>query len=154
MLGGWGWGVGGLPSSFGSFGKEADETMLHFFYECNITKEPWNRLGLFFNDCFHPPQLFPQTPLFGLSNTYSNKLILKHYIIWLFKLSLYNSRKQEQFTLRTLIKTIAKVKDIEKESLETMIKILCCATINGKILKICRLWSGDIILLLFLCCFC
>ena len=141
-----------------------------FFFLFIWQRSGWNYASLFlwmqyyegtmeqtrfvFQWLFSSSTAFPQTPLFGLSNTYSNKLILKHYIIWLFKLSLYNSRKQEQFTLRTLIKTIAKVKDIEKKSLETMIKILCCATINGKILKICRLWSGDIILLLFLCCFC
>ena len=37
--------------------KQADETILYLFYECNITKELWNRLDLFFNDCFHLPQL-------------------------------------------------------------------------------------------------
>ena len=122
--------------------------MLHFYYECNITKELWNRLGFFLNDCFHCPQLLPQTALFGLFNTYSDTLIHKHYFIWLFKFFQYDSKKQEQFTLRKLIKTIAKVKDIEKESLETMIKRLCCTTKNDKILKICQLWSCIIILLL------
>ena len=51
---------GKTPSSLCSFYKQADETILHLFYKCNITKELWNSLDLFFNDCFHPPQLLPQ----------------------------------------------------------------------------------------------
>ena len=72
---------GKSPSSLCSFCKQANETILHLFYECNITKELWNRLDLFFNDCFHLPQLLPQTVFFGLFNPfnaeYSKKLALK-----------------------------------------------------------------------------
>ena len=86
-------------SSLCLFCKQADETLLHVFCECNITKELWNRLDLFFNDCFHLPQLLPQTAFFGFFNTYSNNLILENHILLLFKIYLYNSRKQEKVTL-------------------------------------------------------
>ena len=90
---------GKTRSSLCSFCKQADETILHLFYECNISKELWNRLDLFFNDCFHFPQLLPQTAFFGFFNTYSNNLILENHILLLFKIYLYNSRKQEKVTL-------------------------------------------------------
>ena len=105
-----------MPSSLCSFWKQVDETMLHLFYECNIAKELWNRLDLFFNDCFHLSQLLTQTTFFGSFNTYSNNLILENDILLVFKIYLYNSRKQEKVTLRKLIRIITKVKDIEKES--------------------------------------
>ena len=89
------------------------------FYECNITKELWNRLDLFFNDCFHLPQLLPQTAFFGFFNTYSNNLILENHILLPFKIYLYNSREQGEVTLKKLIRIIANVKDIEKESVGT-----------------------------------
>ena len=62
---------GKSPPYFCSLCKQTDETiLLHLFYECNITKELWNILDLFFNDCFHIPQLLPQTAFFGFFNTY------------------------------------------------------------------------------------
>ena len=54
---------GKSPSSLCSLCKQADQTILRLFYECNITKESWNKY-LFFNDCFHLLQLLPQTTFF------------------------------------------------------------------------------------------
>ena len=107
---------GKSSSSLCSFCKQADETILHLFYEYNITKELWNRLNLFFSHCFHLPQLLPQTAFFGFFNKYFHNLILENHILSLFKIYLYNSRKQEKVTLRKLIRITTKVKDIEKES--------------------------------------
>ena len=134
---------GKAPSSLCSFCKQADETILHFFYECNITKELWKRLDLFFNDCFHLPQLLPQTAFFGFLNGYSNNLILKSHILLLFKICLYNFRKQEKVKLRKLIRIITRLKTLGKKVLETMIKRLCCARTNGKILNICYLFLKE-----------
>ena len=104
--------------------------------ECNITKEWWNRLDLFFNGGFHLLQILPQTAYFGFFNAYSKSLTLNH-ILLLFQSYLYSSRKKEKVTLRRLIRVIRKVKDIEKESAGNVIKRLWCTTKNGKILKIC-----------------
>ena len=100
---------GKTPSSLSSFHKQPDETILHLFYERNITKELWKRLDLFFNDCFYVPQLLPQTAFFGFFNTYSNNLILENHILLIFKIYLYNSRKQEKVTLRKLIRIIVNI---------------------------------------------
>ena len=74
---------------------------------------------MFFNDCFHLPQVLPQTVFFGFFNTYSNNLILENHILLPFKIYLYNSREQGEVTLKKLIRIIANVKDIEKESVGT-----------------------------------
>ena len=59
--------------------------------------------------------ILPQTVFFGFFNMSSNNLLLERHIILLFKIYLYNSRKQKRVTLRKLICIIIKVKNIEKE---------------------------------------
>ena len=55
---------GKMPPSLCSFCKQADETVLHLFYECNIPRVLWNRLDLFFNECSHLLPLLSQTVFF------------------------------------------------------------------------------------------
>ena len=124
---------GKSPSFLCSFCKQVDETILLLFRECSIMKELWKRLDLFFRS--HLPQLLPQTDFFwGFFSTYFNYLILENHILLLFKIYLYNSRKQEKVTLRKLIRIISKVQDIEKESSrnDDTVKRLCCTRKNGK----------------------
>ena len=97
-------------------------------------KELWNRLDLFFHDCFHLLRLLSQTSSFGFFNTYSNNLIYENHILLLFKIYLYNSRRQEK------LESLQRLKALRKKVLETMIKRLCCTTKTGKILKICYLF--------------
>ena len=98
-----------------------------------LRKELWNRLDLFFNDCFHLPHFLPKTAFFGFFNTYSNNLILVNHILLLFLKFI----KQQTFALRKLIRIITKVKDIEKESAGNGNTKLCSTTKNSNILKIC-----------------
>ena len=126
---------GKSPSSLYSFCKQADETIPQLFYECNIKKKLRNRLDLFFNDCFHLPQLLPRTVFFGFFNTYSNNLRLENHILLLFKIYLYISRKQDKVTLRKPVRIITKVKVLGNKVLKTMIKRLCCTRKNGKYWK-------------------
>ena len=128
---------GKSPSSLCSFCKQADQTILHLSYECNIMKEWWKRLYLFLNDCFHLPQFLPQTAFFGFFNTYSNNLILENHALLLFKIYLYNSKVK----LRKLIRIITKVKDIERES---------AANDNKKIMLYTKKWHNIENMLLFL----
>ena len=124
---------GKSPSFLCSFCKQVDETILLLFRECSIMKELRKRLDLFFRS--HLPQLLPQTDFFwGFFSTYFNYLILENHILLLFKIYLYNSRKQEKVTLRKLIRIISKVQDIEKESSrnDDTVKRLCCTRKNGK----------------------
>ena len=76
-----------------SFCRNADETILQFFYECDITKEFWKSLFSFFDKkCLNLPYLSPQTAFLGFTNTYCNDILLKNHILLLFKIYVYNSR--------------------------------------------------------------
>ena len=97
------------------FCKNADETILHLFYECNITKELWKSLISFFDKCLNLPYLTPQTAFLGFTDTYCNDILLKNRILLLFKIYGYNSRKHEKISLNNLISNVTKVKNIEKE---------------------------------------
>ena len=105
---------GKSPSSLCSYCKEADETVLHLFSECHVTKELWKRLNLFFNGSLCLPELLPQTAFFGFIIS-SENLLLENHILLLFKIYLYNSRNQEKVRFNKLIRVITKVKDMEKE---------------------------------------
>ena len=98
-----------------SFCKNVDETTLHLFYECDITKESWKSLISFFDKCSNLPCLSPQTAFLGFTNTYCNDTLLKNHILLLFKIHVYNSRKHEKISLNNLIRNITKVKNIEKD---------------------------------------
>ena len=74
---------GKVSSPLCSFCKQDDETILHLFYECNFTKELWNRLNEFFNVSLQLPHLSPQTAFFGFPNTNSDCFLLENHILLL-----------------------------------------------------------------------
>ena len=118
-----------------SFYKNADETIPHLFYGCNITKELWKSLISLFDKRLHLPHLTPQTAFLRFTNTYCNDILLKNHILLLFKTYVYNSRKHEKMLLSNLIRNIKKVKKSKilwKKLLETMKRRLCYRTKSGK----------------------
>ena len=68
---------GKSSSPLRSFRKNADETILHLFYECNINKELRKSLISFFDKCLNLPYLTSQTPFLRFINTYCNDNYLK-----------------------------------------------------------------------------
>ena len=95
--------------------QNVDETILHLFYECDITKALLKSLTSFLDKSLNLPLLSPQTVFLGFTNTYCNSSLLKNHILLLFKIYVYNSRKHEKISLKNLIKNLTKVKNIEKE---------------------------------------
>ena len=89
-------------------------TIVHLFFECNITKELWKRLISFFDKCLNLLHLMPQTIFHGFTNTYSNDILLKNHILLLFKIYVYRICLQN-ISLNNLIRNVTKVKDIEKK---------------------------------------
>ena len=116
-----------------SFCKNADETILRVFCECDITKESWKILISFFDKCLNFSYLTPQTAFLEFPNTYCNDVLLKNHILLLFKIYVYNSRKHEKNSLNNLIRNVTKVKNIQKKLLETIKK--GCITKSGKKMK-------------------
>ena len=98
-----------------SFCKNVDETILHLFYECDITKALWKSLIYFFDKSLNLPFLSTQAAFLGFTNTSCYDILLKNRILLLFKMYVYNSRKHGQISLNNLIRNVMKVKNIEKE---------------------------------------
>ena len=97
------------------FCKLSDETVLHLFYECNIILNLWNELVLFFENEFTLFDLTPQAAFLGFLNVDSELLLIQNHLLLIFKIYIYNSRKSESLKIKSLIREITKVKNIEEK---------------------------------------
>ena len=97
------------------FCKLFDETVLHLFYECNIILNVWNELVLFFKNKFTLFDLTMQTAFLGFLNVNSELLLIQNYLLLIFKIYIYNSRRSESLKIKSLIREITKVKNIEEK---------------------------------------
>ena len=66
-----------------------DETILHLFYECDITKALWKSLILFFNKSLNLPFLSPQTVFLRFTDTYCNDILFKNHILYYYSKFMY-----------------------------------------------------------------
>ena len=69
------------------FCKLSDETVLHLFYECNITLNLWNQLVLFFENEFALLDLTPKTAFLGFLgflNVYPELLLIQNDLLLIF----------------------------------------------------------------------
>ena len=97
------------------FCRLSDETVLHLFYECNIILNLWNELDLFFENEFTLFDLTPQAAFLGFLNVNSKLLLIQNYLLLIFKIYIYNSRRSELLKIKSLIWEITKVKNIEQK---------------------------------------
>ena len=107
----------GKFSSICSFCKNVDVTILHLFYECNMTKALWKSLLSFFDKYLNFSFLSPQTAFLGFINTYCNDISLKNHSITIQNLCI-QFKKTWKISLNNLIRNVTKVKNIEKEIAE------------------------------------
>ena len=97
------------------FCKLSDERVLHLFYECNIILNLWNELDLFFKNEFTLFDLTPQAALLGFLNVSSKLLLIQNHLLLVFKIYIYNTRGSESLKMKSLIRAITKVKNIEEK---------------------------------------
>ena len=132
---------GKSPSLPCSFCKNADETMHHLFFECNIIRELWKSLICFFDKCLNLPNL--PFVFLGFTNTYCNDILLKNHILLLLKIYVCNSIKHEKISLNNLI-------NLSKRCVCVCVCVCVCGTF--------LLWNSCCFLLLliylFFLCFC
>ena len=100
-----------------SFCNEYPETVAHLFFSCNVSKNLWLQLKLFFGDDILHFDLSPQTALFGFTQT--NDANIQNHLLLLFKLYLYRSRCHKNIHLKSLLFEINKVKSLEKSIAES-----------------------------------
>ena len=107
---------GKTQSPLCSFYHTEGETTLHVFRKCSVSKICWNQLLLFFEADVYFLDLTPKAALFGFINLSDNNLnILQNYISLIFKLYFYRSREGTVLNLNGLIKSVPKVKKLERE---------------------------------------
>ena len=107
---------GKAQSSLCSFCHNEAETTLHVFHKCSVTKTLWNQLSLFFETDLDFPDLTPQAALFGFINESDNNLnILQNCILLIFKLHINQSRERGVLNLNDFIKSVTKVKKLERK---------------------------------------
>ena len=107
-----------LTSPLCPFCKLSDETVLHLFYECNITLNLWNELVLFFKNEFTLFDLTPQAAFLGFLgflNVDPELLLIQNHLLLMFEIYIYNSRKSESLKIKSLLREITKVKNIEQK---------------------------------------
>ena len=88
------------------FCKLCDETVLHLFYECNITLDLWNELVLFFKNEFTLFDLTPQAAFLvflGFLNVDPELLLIQNHLLLMSKIYIYNSRKSESLKIKSLL---------------------------------------------------
>ena len=98
------------------FCKLSDETVLHLFYKCNIILNLWNELDLFFKNEFTLFDLTLQAALLGFLNVSSKLLLIQNHLLLVFKIYIYNTRGSESLKIKSLIRAITKVKNIEEKN--------------------------------------
>ena len=99
-----------------SFCNSAEETPLHIFYTCNITKGLWNQLQYFVSQYFHIPEITPQSALvefFNIGNQQQNFLLMNHLVL-IFKHYLYMSREHGAACFTSLKSYLVKIKITEQ----------------------------------------
>ena len=88
------------------FCKLSDETVLHLFYECNITLNLWNELVLFFENELNLFDLTPQAAFLGFLgflNVDPELLLIQNHLLLIFKIYISNSRKSELLKTKSLL---------------------------------------------------
>ena len=100
------------------FCKLSDETVLHLIYECNIILNLWNEVVLFFENKF---TLFNQSPqatflsFLGFLTVDSELRFIQNHLLLIFKICIFNSRESESLKIKSLIREITNVKNIEEK---------------------------------------
>ena len=112
-----------------SFCNEYPETVVHLFFSCNVSKNLWLQLKLFFGDDILHFDLSPQTALFGFTHT--NDANIQNHLLLLFKLYLYRSRCHKNIHLNHFYLKSIKLNPSKKVLLNQIRKKINFISLNG-----------------------
>ena len=97
-----------------SLRKFSDEGVHRLFYECDIIQKLCDNLALFFENYLTLFDLTPQAAFLGFLNVDSKLILLQNHLLLIFKIYIYNSRRSESLIVKSLIREMTKVKNIEE----------------------------------------
>ena len=92
------------------FWKRSHDTVLHLFYECNIILNLWNKLKISLEN-----ELTPQVSFLGFLNVNLKLLLTQNHLLLIFKIYIYNSSRSESLKIKSLIREITKIKNMEEK---------------------------------------
>ena len=91
-----------------------EETLLHLFYSCLITKQIWNKLRQYFSQFINIPHSTPHSSILGIFDNKQHSQLINHLLL-IFKFYIHSARNTKQLNFDNLKITIKKIKEIEKE---------------------------------------
>ena len=92
-----------------SYCKERNETIIHLFAECKITKALWNSLNRKIS--FDLPALTPKSAYCGF---FENRSMIINHILLIFKIALYKNRDLGTCSLTYITNKILQIKETEE----------------------------------------
>ena len=97
-----------------SFCNINEETIIHFFAECHISRKLWKNLQTHYQNKIILPDITPQSAYVGFYEITEQCAIINH-ILLIFKIALYHSRTKRSCNIQYILKQISHVKNIEHE---------------------------------------
>ena len=108
-----------VPSPLCSFCNSADETLLHIFYTCDITKPLWNELQYIVSQYLYIPEITLPNSLLGFFNIISQQqnFIFINHLILIFKHYLNMSKEHGALCFTSLKLYLIMIETIEQNSI-------------------------------------
>ena len=101
-----------VDSSLCPFCKRNEETIVHLFLECEITKTLWFEIVEFFKISLKIPAMTEKNAIFGFHEVNKDLLLVNH-ILLIFKFYIYKARGSGTIDLFRFISHIKSIKKIE-----------------------------------------
>ena len=111
-----------VNSSVCSFCKQEDETILHLYYHCNVTKDLWSKLKNLVSRSLAIPDITPQSAIFGFHDIHNTDFIIINHLLLIFKWYVYKLRDKGKIDLKSLLHSIKSIKYIEENISENNVK--------------------------------
>ena len=90
-----------------------NETPVHFFAECDITRSLWDELINFLSPCLLLNPLTPHSALLGLLDKNDEEYIIKNHLLLIFKYCIYKNRSNT-LNIYVIIHKLKTVYQVEK----------------------------------------
>ena len=122
--------MGHVESPACSFCNQDEESLIHFFCDCHVTRKLWKDLQIFFAASFRLPELNLKNALFGYvpvtTSNSNNKQVDKliNHIILIFKRSLYEMRSSRTLpSVFYVARRVRQIMEIEYQIAQTNCKL-------------------------------
>ena len=89
-----------------------------YFYDCLIVKSLWNQLKSMLSNNLIFPISMPQSTILRFLDLDTNKHLILNYLLFIFKMHIYNARTTGYLNINNLLTYIKGIKDTKKKLCE------------------------------------